>query len=76
MNDDQVKRVAGQAVAEVHYLSGDFEILGRGTCVLCAVTGEKIDIDQLRYWDAGLQEAYATAEIAARRHAEKYGKAG
>jgi hypothetical protein len=35
--------------------------------VLCAVSGEKIPLDALRYWSATRQEAYATPEIATRR---------
>ena len=60
MTDDVV-------LAEVHYLSGDIEILSMGTHVACAVTGQLIEIEHLHYWDPDLQEAYATAEIMMRR---------
>lgn len=59
-----------QPLAIVHYLSGDIEILSSGTHVLCAVTGQKIHIEELHYWDADRQEAYATAEIMMRRRQE------
>ena len=32
-----------------------------------AVTGQNIPLDELRYWSARLQEAYASPEIATRR---------
>jgi hypothetical protein len=35
--------------------------------VLCAVTGEPIALEELRYWSAERQEAYASPEIATRR---------
>ena len=58
----------GERIAEVLYLSGDLEVLSPGTHVICAVTGQKIQIEHLRYWNATFQEAYASAEIATRRH--------
>ena len=33
-----------------------------GAYVRCAVTKEPIAIDELRYWDVDLQEAYATPQ--------------
>ena len=38
---------------------GDYAVLKPGRYVLCAVTGQKIPLDRLRYWSAELQEAYA-----------------
>lgn len=32
-----------------------------GSYVLCAVTGEKIPLEMLRYWNADRQEAYKDA---------------
>jgi hypothetical protein len=32
--------------------------------VLCAVTGERIPVDSLRYWSVARQEAYVTPEAA------------
>ena len=40
----------GGGEAELRYLDGDFEILKPGTHVLCAVTGQEIALDDLRYW--------------------------
>lgn len=57
-------------LARLHYLSGGFRQLSAGDHVVCAVSGEKIPLDMLRYWCAERQEAYATAEISVRRHLE------
>ena len=37
----------------------------------CAVTGEVIALQNLRYWSVELQEAYATPEASLRRHLER-----
>ena len=49
----------GEAV--VHYGPADFTIMETGNYVLCAVTGEKISLDNLRYWSHDRQEAYIDA---------------
>lgn len=51
-------------LARLHYLSSGFRMLSPGDHVLCAVSGERIPLDQLRYWSAARQEAYASAEMA------------
>ncbi len=48
--------------ARVEFLDGDFRMLSPGTFVRCAVTGEPIQIDDLRYWDVDRQEAYSSPE--------------
>lgn len=57
-------------LARLHYLPGGLRQLSSGDHVLCAVTGQKIPLDMLRYWSAERQEAYATCEISTRRHLE------
>jgi hypothetical protein len=44
--------------AQVRFLDGDFRVVAPGSFVRCAVTGEPIPIEELRYWDVDLQEAY------------------
>lgn len=51
----------------LHYGPNGFRQLSPGDHVLCAVTGEAIPLDLLRYWSVPLQEAYASAEIATKR---------
>lgn len=51
-------------IARLHYLANGFRVLAPGDHVVCAVTGEAIAIDDLRYWSVEKQQPYATAEIA------------
>ena len=62
----------GQAPGEAKlaYLDGDFEVLKAGRFVVCAVTGKKIALEDLRYWSVDLQEAYFDAEAATKRWKE------
>ena len=46
-------------LAKLHYGDGEYAVLRPGRYVLCAVTVQKIPLEQLRYWSAELQEAYA-----------------
>ena len=48
---------AGQE-AEIAYLDGDFRVVKPGAFVRCAVTGQHIPLEDLRYWNVDLQEAY------------------
>ena len=53
-------------VARLHYMANGFRLLSAGDHVLCAVTGQAISLDELRYWSVIRQEAYASAEISTR----------
>lgn len=55
--------------AKLHYLAGTFRVLSAGDHVVCAVTGQSIPLDELRYWSVARQEAYADAEASARAEA-------
>lgn len=48
----------GARPAKIRYLDGDFQILMPGSHVVCAVTGETIPIEELKYWSVARQEAY------------------
>ena len=58
-------------LARLHYLPGTFRVLGHGDHVVCAVTGERIPLHELRYWSVERQEAYvdAAASLAAEQAA-------
>jgi hypothetical protein len=58
---------AADRPATLRYGPNGFRVLSPGNHVLCAVTGEKIALDVLRYWSVERQEPYASAEIATRR---------
>ena len=64
---------AGGELARLHYGDGDFAILKPGSHVLCAITGQKIPLEHLRYWSAELQEAYAGPAEALKRWRETHG---
>tara|TARA_B100001029_G_C15062353_1_gene459661 strand:- start:1998 stop:2189 length:192 start_codon:yes stop_codon:yes gene_type:complete len=45
-------------LAKVKYLPNSFEIIEDGDYVVCAVSGKKIYLEQLNYWNVDLQEPY------------------
>jgi hypothetical protein len=45
-------------LAKLKYLPNNFEIIEAGDHVICAVSGKKISLDKLSYWNIQLQEAY------------------
>ena len=45
-------------LAKIKYLPNNFQIIESGDYVICAVSGKKIDIDKLTYWNVQLQEPY------------------
>ncbi len=53
--------------AKLHYGASDYMILEQGSYVVCAVTGDKIPLDDLKYWNDDLQEAYASAAASTKR---------
>ena len=48
-------------MARVHYFPGTFRLLADGDHVICAVTGARIPLHELRYWSVERQEAYVDA---------------
>jgi hypothetical protein len=62
--------------AKIRYLDGEFQVLKNGSFVRCAVTGEPIRIEELRYWSVAYQEPYINAAASLKRHLERAGKAG
>jgi hypothetical protein len=53
--------------AQLHYGPNGFRVLSPGNFVLCAVTGERVVLEALRYWSVERQEAYASAAAATGR---------
>ena len=45
-------------IARLKYLNNSFEIIENGTHVICAISGKKILLENLTYWNVELQEAY------------------
>ena len=73
MNRYESPRSAGEA--RLRYRDGDYDILSPGSFVRCAVTGQPIPLDELRYWNVDLQEAYLDAATALKRHQALNGEA-
>ena len=53
--------IAPQREARLRYLDADFEVLREGDFVRCALTGDPIHLDNVRYWSVDRQEAYKSA---------------
>jgi hypothetical protein len=66
----------GQKEAKVRFMDADFDVIEKGDFVRCAVTGRPIPLNELRYWSVKRQEAYASAEIALKRHQQLHGGDG
>ena len=50
--------------AKLRFGPGSFDILTEGDYVICAVSKKKIELQDLRYWNVELQEAYfSPAEV-------------
>lgn len=50
--------------ATLDFLDAEFAVVRPGRFVRCAVTGVKIPLEALKYWNVDKQEAYANAEAA------------
>ena len=45
-------------LAKLKYLPNNFNVLEEGDHVLCAISGKKIFLENLTYWNVEEQEAY------------------
>ncbi len=45
-------------LAKLKYLPNNFEIMEEGDHVVCAISGKKIPLEKLNYWNVDDQEAY------------------
>lgn len=55
------------APAKLVYDHGQFKVLWPGSYVICATTGVRIPLEELRYWSVDLQEPYASPQAALKR---------
>ena len=44
--------------AKLIFKHNNFEIIEEGDYVICAISGKKINLQNLNYWNVDLQEAY------------------
>ena len=45
-------------LAKLKYLPNNFNVLEAGDYVICAISGKKIMLENLTYWNVDKQEAY------------------
>ena len=57
-------------LAKIKYLPNNFQIIENGDFVICAVSGKKINLEDLTYWNVELQEAYFSYREAFKKREE------
>jgi len=57
-------------LARIKYMPNNFEILEEGDYVICAVSGKKIFLHKLDYWNVELQEPYFSFIEASQKREE------
>ena len=45
-------------LAKLKFLPNNFEVIQHGDYVVCAISGKKIPLENLNYWNVDEQEAY------------------
>ena len=59
-------------LAKLKYLPNNFNVLEPGDHVICAISGKKIMLENLTYWNVDKQEAYYSyIEASLQREKEK-----
>ena len=59
-------------LAKIKYLPNNFEVLQPGDHVICAVSGKKISLENLNYWNVDEQEPYFSyVEASIKREQDK-----
>lgn len=53
--------------AKLVFTESGYQVVVPGTWVRCAVTGNRVVLEELRYWSARRQEPYANAAASALR---------
>ena len=57
-------------LAKLRYLPNNFQIIEKGDYVVCAISGKKITLDNLNYWNVELQEPYFSYVEASKKKEE------
>ena len=61
-------------LAKLKYLPNNFQIIQDGDHVICAVSGKKIGIENLSYWNVELQEPYFSYKEAFKKKEKLFKK--
>ena len=60
-----------EKLAKIKFLPNNFEVIKEGDHVICAVSGKKIPLQSLNYWNVDLQEPYFSYVEAAKKRDQK-----
>ena len=58
-------------LAKIKYLPNNFEVIQDGDYVICAISGKKIPLEKLNYWNVEEQEPYFSYKEAFKKREEK-----
>ena len=58
-------------LAKLKYLPNNFQVIQEGDHVICAISGKKISLEKLSYWNVELQEPYFSYVEAAIQREKK-----
>ena len=58
-------------LAKLKYLPNNFQVIQDGDHVICAISGKKISLEKLTYWNVELQEPYFSYVEAAIQREKK-----
>ena len=59
-----------EILAKLKFGPNSFEVIKKGDYVICAISGKKIPLEKLTYWNVELQEAYFSPKEAQQRYEE------
>ena len=57
-------------LAKIKYLPNNFQIIEQGDYVECAVSGKRIHLENLTYWNVELQEPYFSYKESDKKRAD------
>tara|TARA_B100000401_G_C52608863_1_gene625672 strand:+ start:633 stop:821 length:189 start_codon:yes stop_codon:yes gene_type:complete len=58
-------------LAKIKYLPNNFEVIENGDHVICSISGKKISLENLTYWNVELQEPYFSYKEASKKRENK-----
>jgi len=58
-------------LAKIKYLPNNFQIIENGDHVICSISGKKIPLENLNYWNVELQEPYFSYIEASKKRDQK-----
>ena len=58
-------------LAKIKFLPNNIEVIENGDYVICAISGKKISLEKLNYWNVQLQEAYYSYVEASKKREKK-----